>query len=180
MTSVTAGATGFAPHTHIPTFYESSAGRIRLSVPFFRDGLSGGEMCLLVAAGNVAAEYRRELRAEGIDVDAARRQEQLQVIPNLGGTVRSALDTVENFFWKASRNGSRVPRIVGEMASVRAGFKTDREMLDYEFAFNALTQRFPCVVLCQFDVREFAGPTLLGAFKAHPDLFGLPLTDVLL
>jgi hypothetical protein len=36
-----------------------------------------------------------------------------------------------------------------------------------------MCRRYPVVVICQYDVREFDGEALLRALKAHPDLFAL-------
>jgi len=30
--------------------------------------------------------------------------------------------------------------------------------------------RFPCVALCQYDVRKFSGQAVLAALRAHPDI----------
>ncbi|TME07736.1 MAG: hypothetical protein E6I69_07140 [Chloroflexi bacterium] len=57
---------------------------------------------------------------------------------------------------------------------------SDSEMIRYEFAVNAVLDRFPCVALCQYDVRRFQGETIFGALKAHPDLLGGRLADCLL
>jgi len=36
-----------------------------------------------------------------------------------------------------------------------------------------MSKRYPVAVLCQYDVREFDGLTLVRALKAHPDMFEL-------
>ena len=62
-------------------------------------------------------------------------------------------------------------RIVGEMMSEREMFISEEEMLCYEEAFEVMCRRYPVVVICQYDVRQFDGVALLRALKAHPDLF---------
>ena len=178
--AVAVGALRLPLHSHIPTFYDTDAGRLRLALPFLRDGLEAGEMCLVLGDPDATTEYVAALRLEGTDVDGTMARGQLEVRQQSGDSVKSALDAVESFFWRATRAGSRVPRAVGEMSSERNAFRSDHDMLDYEHALNALTRRFPCVVLCQYDVREFDGETTVRALKAHPDLFSLRLQDVLL
>jgi hypothetical protein len=46
-------------------------------------------------------------------------------------------------------------------------------MLIFEHSVGAIIKRSPAVLLCQYDVREFDGPSLLEAIKAHPDVTGL-------
>src|SRR5437762_4461409 len=58
--AVQAGAR-IAAHDHFATFYSSDAARMRLSLPFLREGLLGGERCYLVASDELAGEYTRAL-----------------------------------------------------------------------------------------------------------------------
>jgi hypothetical protein len=179
-TAVTVGAVRLPLHTHIPTFYDSDVGRMRLSLPLLRDSLNGPDMCLLIAAPEVEKAYVEALRGAGIAVAEARARGQLEIIPNIGSSIQTALAGLEDYFWRASKTKSGVPRLVGEMASERKAFRSDRELLEFEYALNALTQRFASITLCQFDVREFDGRVVLGALKAHPDVIGLHLGEVLL
>jgi hypothetical protein len=48
-------------------------------------------------------------------------------------------------------------------------------MLDFEEALDVMIRRFPAVVLCQYDAREFDGEIMLRVLKAHPDMFELHL-----
>jgi hypothetical protein len=61
------------------------------------------------------------------------------------------------------------------MASVREVFASEQEMLTFEAMFNTTAKRFPCVVICQYDVRKFSGEAVLSALRAHPDMADLPL-----
>ena len=54
-------------------------------------------------------------------------------------------------------------------------FTSEEEMLKYEEALELMLKRYPGVVLCQYDVRDFGGSSMLRALKAHPDLFGMRL-----
>ena len=72
-----------------------------------------------------------------------------------------------------------VVRGVGEMASEREGFISEKEMLTYEALVNMTIKRFPCVVICQYDVRKFSGQVVLEALRAHPDVMNFPLGPLL-
>src|SRR5437870_11940073 len=178
---VSIGALHLPVHSHLATFYDSDAGRLRLTVPFLRDGLLAGEPCFLVASGEVQAVYLRALDQEtGGSVQRAIQQGLISILPGVGPRVEDALAVWEEGFWRAVNGGARLLRVVGEMESERQVFESDAEMIAYEFAVNALTERFPCVVLCQYDVRQFDGTTILGALKAHPDLLENRLADCVL
>jgi len=46
-------------------------------------------------------------------------------------------------------------------------------MLIFERSVGGILKRSPTVAVCQYDVREFDGPSLLEAIKAHPDASNL-------
>ena len=173
---VVVGGLPIATSTHLAAFYDSDAGRLRLTGLFLAEGLRLGQPCFLVAFGDVMNRYLDWLRrSPGVDLEAARAAGQLQVVGVPGATVAEALAYWEQALWTAVEAGAPVIRVVGEMACERELFATEQEMLAYEAAFNLTTARFPCVVICQYDVRHFSGRAIHSALRAHPDLFTLPL-----
>jgi hypothetical protein len=104
----------------------------------------------------------------------------IEVVHFEGGTAAAAIAHWEDRFADAVANGATLIRAVGEMASERAMFGNEEEMLRYEEAFEVMCRRYPVAVLCQYDARQFDGVALLRALKAHPDLFGLRLGSFLL
>lgn len=162
---------------HIPAFYDSDAGRVRLTAPFIADGLRAGQPCFLIAQGEELASYLDALEAEpGVDLDAALSTGLLSIVPAPGRTVAKALDFWEEKLWAAMDRHATVLRAVGEMASERLVFESEREMLAYEAAFNMTSRRFPCAVICQYDVRKFSGSAILAALRAHPDVLDVSLS----
>jgi len=179
-TEVNVGGLPLALHGHLATFYDSDPGRLRLSVPFLADGIRAGQPCFLAASNDVVAAYIAALRAEGVDVDSAVEDGRfVPVADGPGATVQGALDFWEQKFWPARAGGQTVIRVVGEMSSERTLFASDADMMNYEVAYSTLSNRFPMVTLCQYDVREFDGETIFQAIKVHPDLFGLHLGSFL-
>jgi excisionase family DNA binding protein len=177
---VNVGGVPLPLHSHLATFYNTDAGRLRLSVPFFVEGIRAGQPCFLAADGNVVDAYVDALRAAGTDVDSALKGGQFVAIAGgPGRTVQEALDCWEHCFWPALAGGQTVIRVVGEMSSERKLFSSDAEMMAYESAYNMLANRFPVVTLCQYDVREFDGEAIFQAIRAHPDLFSLHLGSFL-
>jgi excisionase family DNA binding protein len=179
-TTVNVGGVPVPLHGHLCTFYNSDSGRLRLTVPFFADGLRAGQPCFLAAAGEALDAHLEALRREPrVDIDAAIRAGQFVTVPGPGATVDESLGFWEQAWWRALASGPTILRVVGEMASERHGFSSDAEMLRYEVAFNTLARRFPTVTLCQYDVREFDGEVVFQAIKSHPDLLNLHLGSFL-
>lgn len=174
------GGVPMDPYTHLAVLYDSDAGRFRVTVPFLEAGLRAGQPCFLVAHGLVLESYLQRLgQALGTELDAALKSGRLTVLDAPGTTVEEALEFWEKAFWSAMETGPSVIRAVGEMVPERERFVSEAEMLAYEAALNSLVKRFPCFIVCQYDVREFSGPALYEALRAHPDLFSLPLRTLL-
>src|ERR1700737_4820021 len=51
------GGTFVPLHSHVATFYNSDEGRLRLTIPFFVEGLKSGQPCFLVAREGVLDAY---------------------------------------------------------------------------------------------------------------------------
>jgi hypothetical protein len=167
-------------YTHLAVFYDSDAGRLRLSTPFLEEGLRAGQPCSLIAHGSVLEAYLERLRAApGLDVETALETGLLKVFDAPGANVDAALQFWEQTFWAAVEDRAPVIRAVGEMECVREKFNSEAEMLAFEAAFNLVAKRFPCFVICQYDVRAFTGTALLSALRAHPDLLALPLRTLI-
>lgn len=158
-------------HAHLATFFNTDAGRLRLAVPFLAEGLGAGQPCFLVAEGEASAAYVAGLRKCDIDVDAAIREGRLATAPGPGSSEEDALEFWEESLTHALAAGPNVLRVVGDMSSARKGFASDREMIDFEVAFNSISKRLPTVALCQYDVRAFSGEMIFRALRAHPDLY---------
>jgi excisionase family DNA binding protein len=172
-------AAEFGTHDHFATFFDSDAGRLRLTLPFLRDGLLAGQRCFLVASKAVADEYVHGLgRHPSIDLARAIESGALTIRSSVGSSAREATDAWERLWWEALGLGASAIRVVGEMATYE-GFSDPSEMLDYEVAYDSLAKRLPVMTLCQYDVRRFSGETIMGALKAHPDLFSQRIADFL-
>jgi excisionase family DNA binding protein len=171
-TSVNVGGAPLPVHSHLATLYNSDAGRLRLTVPFFAEGLRTGQPCYLAASGDVQSAYIDALGKErGVEIDTAIREGRFVVVDGPGASVEAAISFWEQASWRALASGPTVLRVVGEMACERSVFSSPAEMMRYEVAFNTFARRFPTVTLCQYDVREFDGETIFQAIRAHPDLY---------
>lgn len=160
---------------HLATFHSSDAGGLRLTVPFFADGLRAGQPCFLVAADPLLQRYQDALaEQDGVNLTAAMNSGQFTVV-SFEGTAEQALALWERLFARALSAGATKIRVVGEMVSERTMFTSEDEMLRYEESFEVMFKRYPGVVLCQYDVRAFGGSSILRALKAHPDLYAMRL-----
>jgi excisionase family DNA binding protein len=162
--------------THVAAFYNSDEARVRLTAPFLAEGITAGQPCFLLAHGEQRDSYMKVLgELLAAELDAALVSGLLIIADAPGRTAREALEFWEQALWDAVDRHAVAIRIVGEMASVREVFASEQEMLTFEAMFNTTAKRFPCVVICQYDVRKFSGEAVLSALRAHPDMADLPL-----
>jgi excisionase family DNA binding protein len=178
--TITLGGLNIPIGSHLATFYDSDLGRLRLGVPFLRDGIRRREYCSLVASGEVLDQYIRELRRElGAELDEALQSGGFQTTPAAGDSASSGVSGREAWFWEAVGSGATVLRVVGEMTGNLRAMGSVSELLAFEQALTMPVKRFPAVVICQYDVRDFDGQAILAMVKAHPDDFGLGLEKLL-
>lgn len=163
--------------SHLATYFNSERGRLRIAVPFLREGIALGQPCFLMATGRVLESYVNALEKGGRGkIAEARRSGLFVTAPAPGRTVDEALAFFDEQIATAVPDSDpMIVRIVGDMACVKESFPNVQEMLIFERQLGNAVKRSPSITLCQYDVREFDGPSLLEAIKAHPDVSGLGL-----
>ena len=157
-------------HSHISSYYTSNRGRLRLGLPFLRDGILGGQNSILFANPETAAEIEAELRREAIDLaDAGRRGVWLRLEPF--SDVEKGLATFEETFAAITRRGGLAIRLLGEAMQNRDRLGSLTDLLRFEAGVHSLVRRFPVVILCQYDARLLKGEELVAVLKTHADNF---------
>ena len=71
---------GDAPHSHTVQFYDDEGFLASVVSEFIAGGLRAGHPAVIVATAAHIDAFRRQLRAAGVDPNAARRTGQLQLI----------------------------------------------------------------------------------------------------
>lgn len=68
--------------THLATYFSSEAGRLRVAVPFLRDGIMLGQPCFLIATGKVLDSYVKALEKDvKAELAEARRRNLFATAP---------------------------------------------------------------------------------------------------
>jgi excisionase family DNA binding protein len=168
----------YALGAHLCGLYASEVGRIRQVIGFLEDGLRPGTVCLYVARertrADVLAQLEKSRPSLRSDIAAGRL-----LLHDFMPSADAQLEYFETSMWAAVRGGAHTLRIVGDVAGL--GPKTEEEgLLEFEAEFEELiAKRFPVVTLCQYDVHQFSGVTILNALKLHRDTFKYPVDRVL-
>jgi excisionase family DNA binding protein len=157
--------------SHLGSFFSTEAGRLRLGLPFLRDGIRSGQSCLLFALPDARAHYVNALRRENIDVPAAERDGLLTMLTMGAVSPEEFAAAFEADFIDVMRKRPGPFRFLGEPVAGVASVQTIKAFVTAEHLCGALAKRFPMVMLCAYDVRAFDGPTVLECLKLHHDTF---------
>ena len=157
--------------SHLGSFYSADAGRLRLGLPFLRDGIRSGQPCVLFALPDVRALYVQALAREGVDVDAAVDTGLVMMLSLIPLSPEEFIARLEAVFIDITRQRPGPFRFLGEPVAGLAAVGSIEAFLRFEHQCGALAKRFPMVMLCAYDVRKFDGPTILECLKLHHDTF---------
>jgi hypothetical protein len=109
------------------------------------------------------------LRSHGHDADAMLREGRL-VILRRNASASATLESIEAAFSAAVRKGATAIRYLGNLGMGQAplpGRGTD-EVIDLENGATMLALRYPCVIVCMYDVNTVSGALVLNAgFGTH-------------
>lgn len=161
--------------SHVGSFYTTDAGRLRLGLPFLRDGIQAGQACVLFALPDVREQYVQALQREGIDVEAAKRSGLLAMLTVASLSPDEFIARLEGTFIDITRQRPGPFRYLGEPVAGLAAVQSVTAFLNFEHQCGALAKRFPMVMLCAYDAREFDGTTILQCLKLHHDTFAYEL-----
>jgi len=168
----------YALGAHLCGLFASEVGRIKQVIGFLEDGLRPGTVCFYMAPdksrADVLAHLEKSRPSLRTDVAAGRL-----ILPDFMPSPRAQLEYFETSMRAALRGGAHTLRLVGDVSGL--GPETEDEgLLEFEAEFEeVIAKRFPLVTLCQYDVHQFSGVTILNALKLHRDTFKYPVDRVL-
>jgi excisionase family DNA binding protein len=157
---------------HLAAFYTTDAGRLRIGLPFLRDGLRAGETVVLRALPAIREHYFAALRNEGVDAAEAIQAGQLMLYPEISGSASEQVARFKQLLTAASRQRPGQIRILAETLADVHTVGSVAEHMVVEQQVSAVFKRFPVVTICAYDVRAFDAVTVIEALKVHSDIFG--------
>jgi MEDS: MEthanogen/methylotroph, DcmR Sensory domain/Putative zinc-finger len=154
--------------SHLIYFWETED-EFASGVRFLQLGLSNREHCVLFGHDEANDRVLGLLRA-GHDVDGAIKSGEVAVLRR-ESSAPVTLGKIEAAFVTAVQNGARVIRYLGNLGMGDAPLpgKGVDEVLQLEAGATALGHRYPCVIVCMYDVNTVSGRLILnGGFGTHP------------
>jgi len=161
--------------SHLASLYGTDEGRLRVGLPFLREGLLANQTCLLYAAGAFRDEYLRALKSEKVDVAAAIEDRLLVLMAVRRVSVDEWIKDFERLIAEAGRDRPGPVRFVGDTTTGLRNVGSARSLSRLEKELTAVVKRLPVVVLCPYDARAFDGVEVMEALKHHFDTFDYQL-----
>lgn len=157
---------------HICAFYRGVEERDRVLLPYLRAGLRAGDKCICVLDSTDPDHLRAELDGElngDADQLSAFRSEDSYLLQG-----RFAPDDMLRF-WESTAQTAfdshdyPLVRAVGEMTWALRDLPGVEQLIAYEAELNRQLLKYPQVVLCLYDLEQFAdGEVLIEILRTHP------------
>jgi len=139
-------------------------------VRFLRLGIDNqSEYCVLFGHDEANARVMETLRKTASDLDLALEQRRLVVLRR-DSSAGATLKKIEDSFRTAIRSGATAIRHLGILGMGRDPLpgKGASEVIELETSVTALAHRYPCVMVCMYDVNTVSGHLLLASgFATH-------------
>jgi hypothetical protein len=154
--------------SHLVYFWENDA-EFQRGVAFLEAGLGTREHCILQGHDEAIEKALAMLRAKGFNPEALVEQGHLTILPR-SKSAQGTLADIESIFEAAMRAGAPAIRFLGNLGRGRDPLPAgEDDVVELERQTTAFIARFPCVLICMYDVRTLPGRLVVKAgLENHP------------
>jgi MEDS: MEthanogen/methylotroph, DcmR Sensory domain len=175
--SVTINGLRAATGDHICAFYRGREERDRLLVPFLREGVRAGDVCMCIIGARDHRPLRRSI-LEGSDDKGAellelRDSEETYLTGGSFSAERMLAnwrDWGEDIFVRRGKAFARAATDLSWMQTADNRPAID-DFMSYEVQATRYARAYPQVALCLYDLDRFRGDVIIPALKVHPKVF---------
>ena len=155
---------------HVAYFWDDEVEFIR-GVDFLALGLRGTDHGVIFGHPEANERVLVVLRQKGLAVDDLLKNGRLTV---LGGESEgdAMLASIGGCFQRAVDEGCGLIRLLGNIGWGHPDWPGQDDILAFEAKVTGAAKKFPCVVVCMYDVQSLPGQVIVhGAFETHPLTF---------
>ena len=155
--------------SHLVYFWETDA-EFKQGVRFLDTGLRMQHHIVIFGFEEENQRVLGVLRGEGFDVDRSLKEGRLTLLVR-DSPAPATLSKIGIVFQEAMRSGAPAIRFLGNLGVRPESWpgEGERDVLELEARVTDMAPRFPCVVVCMYDVRSLPGRMILrGGFETHP------------
>lgn len=162
---------------HVCAFYDGVDSQYEALLPFLKEGVEAGDRILTIVDAELREARRKRLHDGGIDVEAAERGGQLEVVAwdqlyLRGGRFDpdDMIELVQEAINTARQHGFNRTRVWGNMEWALQDAPGVERLALYESRLNYVLPLYSEAVVCAYDVSRFPATVLEDVARAHPYL----------
>ena len=162
----------FPAGTHMCLLYADDKERRKVIGKFLESGIMGKEKVIYFTDMMKPEEVREWLLNMGIELP---KDDGFSILVaedtycSEGKFVpEKVLNTVRALYEQAQKAGYPNVRASIEMSWALKGIPGSDRLMEYEALLNEVLKTHPVTVICQYDVNQCSGPTIVDVLKVHP------------
>ncbi len=160
---------------HVCAFYDGADAQYRSLLPFLKEGIEAGDRIVSFVDAEMREARRKRLRDDGIDVEAAERYGQLEMMTwdhlylrggrfdadDMIGLVQEMINTGRQLGFRRTRAWANMEWALQDAPGVE-------RLAIYESRLNYVLPLYSEAVVCAYDVSRFPASVLKDVSRAHP------------
>jgi formate hydrogenlyase transcriptional activator len=158
---------GFREAAHVAYFWETQ-NEFADGVRFLEVGLRGTDHCVIFGHEYATRAVCKTLQDHGFDVQGLLAQQRITILEENSSREKMVHAIGVELQSPAARNAPSI-RLLVNIGWGKPGWPSDYDLLAFETKLTALTNQFPCLVLCMYEVAALPGVIVRhGAYETHP------------
>jgi hypothetical protein len=162
-------------YRHVCAFFSAPTEEYATLLPFVRDGFDRGERAYHILPSQYRGEHLEQLRSAGIDVAAAERRGQLEMVTPEETYLRDGrfnkdamLALIQEALESGATLGFPLTRLIGHPESVLEDLSGINEWIEYETQLNDVLPSYDDPVICAYDANLLNGTIAVDILRTHP------------
>jgi hypothetical protein len=162
-------------HRHVCAFFNSAREEYDTLLPFVCDGINCGQRAFHVLPAQHKEDHLQRLRNAGIDVEAAQRSHQLEVVLPQDTYLRTGrfdkdamLELIQKVLREGAALGFPLTRLIAHAETAIDNWTSGNDWVEYEMRLNEVLPNYADPVICTFDVNLLNSNLAIDILRTHP------------
>jgi signal transduction histidine kinase len=157
-------------HAHIAFFWETEE-EFATALNYLEEGLRGTDHCVIFGHEKANLRVCRILADRGLDLEDLETRGRLALV-GASDTGDATLESIAAAFSRMVGAGATVLRLLGNIGWLEQRWPSVRDLLAMEAKVTVAAEKFPCVILCLYDMSAVPALIMLhGGMETHPWTF---------
>jgi len=146
-------------------------------LPFSKSAEAAGDRLFQVVDKAHLAERRRRLADDGINVEKAEGDGQLEIRAWEEAYLRGArfdqnamLELIEEVLKEGRAKGYRMTKLWANMEWAVEDLPGVHQIVEYETRLNKFLPKYDDIVVCTYDLNKFTAPVVMDIMRTHPQV----------